>query len=345
MVKAMVLAAGAGTRLRPLTHETPKPMVPVVNRPVIHHVLDNLLRHGIKEVMVNLFALPEQVRGYCGDGSRWSLKVQYSQEPKLMGTAGAIKKVEEFFEDGPFIVMSGDGLSDIDITAMWAFHKKRKSLATMAVKAVDSRFDYGVTLANGSGRIKGFLEKPYWGDVFSNKVNTGIYLFEPEIFKFIPKNKVYDFGHELWPKLLKLKKPIYSFETRGYWTDVGNPTEYRQCQIDILDGKAKINIPGSEVRKGIWIEEPATISPKAVLKAPCVIGKGSVIEEGAEIGPYTVVGDRAQIAAQATLKNCVLFDNVTVGRNAHLSNCILGANGSVKENITLYEASVLNIRQ
>jgi NDP-sugar pyrophosphorylase family protein len=126
---------------------------------------------------------------------------------------------------------------------------------------------------------------------------------------------------------------------------VGNPTEYRQCQIDCLDGKARINIPGTEVRKGVWVEEPASISPKAVLKAPCVIGKGSIIEDGAEIGPYTVVGDRAQIAAQATLKNCVLFDNVAVGRNAHLSNCILGANGSVKENITLYEAAVLNIRQ
>src|SRR5271154_6119985 len=134
MLRAMVLAAGAGTRLRPLTHETPKPMVPVVNRPVIHHVLDNLLRHGIQDVMVNLFAHADQVRGYCGDGSRWSLRVSYSQEPKLMGTAGAIKKVEDFFKGGPFIVMSGDGLSDIDITAMWNFHKRKQSLATMAVK-------------------------------------------------------------------------------------------------------------------------------------------------------------------------------------------------------------------
>lgn len=344
-IKAMVLAAGAGTRLRPLTYETPKPMVPVVNRPVIHHVLDNLLRHGVTDVMVNLYAHADQVRGYCGDGSRWSLKLQYSQEPKLLGTAGAIKKVEAFFKDGPFFVMSGDGLSDVDLTEMLAFHRKRKSLATMAIKAIDSRFDYGVTMTDGSGRIRGFLEKPSWADVFSNKVNTGIYLFEPEIFRHIPKDAVYDFGNQLWPKLLKLKKRIFAWETLGYWCDVGNLAEYRRCQLDVLDARVKINIPGTQRSKGIWIEEGCSIDAKAVLRAPCLIGKGSRIEAGAEIGPYTVVGDRARIASQAVLKNCILFDNVTVGKNVHLSNCILGANGNVKENITVYEAAVLNIRQ
>ncbi|MDE2236764.1 MAG: nucleotidyltransferase family protein, partial [Elusimicrobia bacterium] len=208
MVKAMVLAAGAGTRLRPLTYETPKPMVPVVNRPVIHHVLDNLLRHGVKEVAVNLYAHADQVRGYCGDGSRWSLKLHYSHESRLLGTAGAVKRVEKFLKGDTFFVMSGDGLSDIDLGAMLLFHRKRKSLATMALKAIDSRFEYGVTLTEASGRIKGFLEKPSWGDVFSNKVNTGIYILEPEVLKLIPPNSFYDFGHQLWPKLLKLKKPI-----------------------------------------------------------------------------------------------------------------------------------------
>ena len=344
-MKAMILAAGAGTRLRPLTYETPKPMVPVVNRPVLHHVLDNLLRHGVKDVVMNLHAHADQVRGYCGDGSRWSLNVSYSREPKLMGTAGAIKKVEKYLKDGPFIVMSGDGLSDIDITALYAFHKKRKSLATMVLKAIDARFDYGVTLTDESGKIKGFLEKPSWSDVFSNKVNTGIYLFEPEVFKYIPKNQVYDFGHQLWPKLLKMKKPIYAYEMGGYWCDVGNLTEYRKSQLDSLDGKVRINIPGREIRRGVWVEEGSIIDPKAVLRAPCLIGKGCQIAAGAQIGPYTVIGDRAAVASQAVLKNCILFDNVTVGKNVHLSNCILGANGNVRENITVYEAAVLNIRQ
>jgi len=344
MVRAIVLAAGAGTRLRPLTYETPKPMVPVVNRPVIHHVLDNLLRHGIKEVAVNLFAHAEQVRGYCGDGSRWSLGLRYSLEPKLMGTAGAVKKVAGFLKSGPFFVMSGDGLSDIDLTAMLEFHRKRRALATMAVKAVDVRFEYGVTLLGRGGRIQGFKEKPSWGEVFSNMVNTGIYLFEPEVLRLIPSGTVYDFGHELWPKLLKRRLPIFAYETKDYWTDVGNLSEYRQSQIDALDRRIRINIPGSEVRKGIWVEGGSAIDPKAVLRSPCLIGKGCRIEAGAQIGPYTVVGDRAIIGTQANLKNCILFDNVTVGRDVHLSNCIIGPKGSVKENITVYEAAVLNIR-
>ncbi len=345
MTKAIVLAAGAGTRLRPLTYETPKPMVPVVNRPVIHHVLDNLLRHGIKEVAVNLHAHADQIRGYCGDGSRWSLRIRYSHEPHLMGTAGAAKKLEGFLKDGPFFVMSGDGLSDIDLTEMLAFHRRRKSLATMAVKAVDSRFEYGVTLTNASGRITGFKEKPSWGDVFSNKVNTGIYLFEPEVLRLIPGRKIYDFGKDLWPKLLKMRKPIHAYECRGYWTDVGNLAEYRRCQMDCLDRKVRINLPGTERRRGIWVEAGSVIDPKAVLKAPCLIGKGCRIAAGAQVGPYTVIGDRAHIAPEAVLKNCILFDNVTVGRNVHLSNCILGAHGHVKENITVYEAAVLNIRE
>ncbi|MFI5360607.1 MAG: sugar phosphate nucleotidyltransferase [Elusimicrobiota bacterium] len=343
--KAMLLAAGAGTRLRPLTYATPKPMVPVVNRPVIHHVLDNLLKHGIEEVMVNLHALPEQVRGYCGDGSRWSLKLGYSLEPKLMGTAGAIKRVEGFLKDGPFFVMSGDGLSDIDLTAMHAFHRKRGSIATMATKRIDARFEYGVTLTDGGQRIKGFLEKPSWGDVFSNKVNTGIYLFEPEVLKLIPKNRPYDFGHDLWPKLLKMKKPIYAYETDSYWCDVGNLPEYRRCQIDCLDRKAHINIPGHEIRRGVWVQEGTVIDPKAKLLPPVVIGKAGRIAAGAVVGPYSVIGDRAQIGAGATLERCILFDNVTVGEGVNLTNCIIGPNGHVKENISVYEAAVLNIRQ
>ena len=343
--RAMLLAAGAGTRLRPLTYETPKPMVPVVNRPVIHHVLDNLLKHGVEEVMVNVHSMPEQVRGYCGDGSRWSLKISYSHEPKLMGTAGAIKKVEGFFKDGPFFVMSGDGLSDIDLTAMYAFHRKRGSFATMATKRIDSRFEYGVTMTDGAQKIKGFLEKPSWGDVFSNKVNTGIYLFEPEVLKLMPKGRPYDFGHELWPKLLKMKKPIFAYETDSYWCDVGNLPEYRRCQIDVLDRKAKVNIPGVELRKGVWVQEGTVVDPKAKLIPPVVIGKGGRVAGGAVIGPYSVIGDRAQVGVGAKLERCILFDNVTVGDGVSLNNCIIGPNGHVKENISVYEAAVLNIRQ
>jgi mannose-1-phosphate guanylyltransferase/phosphomannomutase len=343
-MKAMLLAAGAGTRLRPLTYQVPKPLIPVANRPVIHYVLENLARHGIKEIIVNLFAHADQIRSYCGDGSRWGLKIQYSHEPILLGTAGGVKKVEAFFKDGPFFVMSGDGLSDINLSEMLAFHKKKRALATMAVKAIDSRFEYGVTLAGKTGRIESFLEKPSWGDIFSNTVNTGIYLFEFEALKYIPKNKVYDFGHNLWPKLLKLKKPIYAYDLKSYWTDVGNLAEYRKSQIDCLDGKIRFAIPGREIIKGIWIEEPASVSSDAILQPPCLIGQNARIDAYAEIGPHTVIGANSKIYSHAVLKNCMLFDNVIVEKNAHLSNCIVGAGGRVKGSITVYEAAVLNMR-
>jgi mannose-1-phosphate guanylyltransferase/phosphomannomutase len=343
-VKAMLLAAGAGTRLRPLTYEIPKPMVPVVNRPVLCHVLDNLLRHGLKDVAINLNAHADALRGYAGDGSRWSLNIRYSQEKHLLGTAGAVKKLAGFFKNGPFFVLSGDGLSDIDLSEMLDFHKKRKSLATMAVKAVDSRFEYGVALTGAGGRIKGFLEKPSWGEVFSNKVNTGIYLFEPEILGMIPSSGIYDFGHQLWPKLLKQKKSIFAYETKSYWTDVGNLSEYRKAQSDALDGNIKLTIPGREIQKKVWVEEGAEISPKARLHSPCVIGQGARIEAHAIIGPYTVVGDRSRVGAGARLERSILWDNVEVGPGAHLSNCILGSQSRVRESIAVYEAALLNFR-
>jgi len=177
------------------------------------------------------------------------------------------------------------------------------------------------------------------------QVTVVLYLFEPEVLKLMPKGRPYDFGHELWPKLLKMKKPIFAYETDSYWCDVGNLPEYRRCQIDVLDRKAKVNIPGVELRKGVWVQEGTVVDPKAKLIPPVVIGKGGRVAGGAVIGPYSVIGDRAQVGVGAKLERCILFDNVTVGDGVSLNNCIIGPNGHVKENISVYEAAVLNIRQ
>ncbi len=343
-LRAMVLAAGAGTRLRPLTYETPKPMMPIVNRPVLHHVLDNLARHAVRDVVMNLHAYPEQVMSYCGDGSRWGLRIRYSQEKTLLGTAGAVKKVEKWLKDGPFLIMSGDGLSDADLTALIAFHRKKKSLATMVTKAIDEKFPFGVTLSAKGGRIRGFVEKPSWGQFFSNQVNTGIYLFEPAVLKMIPKG-FYDFGHDVWPKLLKAAKPIHAWEWTGYWCDVGSLAEYRRAQMACLDGQVKIEIPGRQLRPRVWVEEGAKIDATAELKAPCVVGRDTVVGPGAVVGPHTVVGARCRVGARAALKSCILFDDVDVGESAHLVNAIVGAGGMVHSDITAYDAAVLNVRQ
>ncbi len=339
-MKAFVMAAGAGTRLRPLTYSIPKPMVPVVNKPVLEHTLENLKKHGIEDMVMNLHYYGGMIKDYFGDGSKLGINIEYSYEKKLLGTAGGVKKKEDFFDD-TFIVLSGDGLTDLDLTGVLNFHRKKKALATMALKEVDSKFDYGVTLCDKSGRIKKFIEKPRWSDVFSNTVNTGIYIFEPEIFRYIPKGEFYDFGSQLWPKLLSMKKNIYGIVINNYWTDVGNLKEYRQGQRDALDGKIKLNIPGEERKKGIYVSRGAKIDKRTKLIAPCVVGSDCVIEKNSIIGPHTVIAAKCKIASGAVVSNSILWGRVEVAKNVKLDNCIIGYRAKVVSDISVYEGTIL----
>jgi len=341
-MKAFVMAAGAGTRLRPLTYAIPKPMVPVVNKPVIYYTLENLMRHGIYNVVLNLHHYPGMIRNYFKNGAQFDMKVSYSYEKKLMGTAGGVKLMEEYF-DTTFIVMSGDGLTDIDLTKAVKYHKAKKALGTMVLKPVDTKFEYGVTLTDKSGKIVKFIEKPRWSDVFANTVNTGIYIFEPEIFKYIPKGEFYDFGMQLWPELLKKKKKIYGYVMDEYWTDVGNLTEYRQGIRDALDGKIKICIPGEQIKPGIWVGKGTVIGKNVKLRAPSVIGANCFIGKNAVIGEYTTIADNSRIMNGANIKNSILWSDVEVLKNVTLDNCIIGSGAKVKEDISVFEGTVLNI--
>lgn len=336
------MAAGAGTRLRPLTYGIPKPMVPVANKPVLEHVLENLKKHGISEVVLNLYHFPQVIRKYFGDGSSLGIKIIYSKERKLLGTAGGVKKMEKVF-DSTFLVMSGDGLTDINLSKVLEFHRKKKALGTMVLKEIDSKFDYGVTLVDSRGKIKKFIEKPSWSDVFANTVNTGIYIFEPEIFKFIPKNKFYDFGTQLWPELLKKKKRIFAFATKDYWTDVGNIREYRKGVCDALEGNIRLNIPGKEIRPGIRVGEGTKIEKGAKLIGPCVIGRNCFIGRNACLGKLTAVGDYSKIESGAVIKNSILWSKVKVAKNVRLENCVIGYRAKVSEDISVFEGTVLNI--
>ena len=341
-MKAFVMAAGAGTRLRPLTYGIPKPMVPVVNKPVLEHTLENLKAHGIYEAVLNLYHFPQMIKKHFGDGSPLGMKITYSLERKLLGTAGGVKKTEAMF-DSTFVVLSGDGLTDINLTKAIRFHRAKKALATMVLKHIDAKFDYGVTLTDSSGKIKKFIEKPKWSDVFANTVNTGIYIFEPEIFKFIPKRRFYDFGSQLWPDLLRRKKRIFGYVTNDYWTDVGNIREYRNGVRDALEGKIRLNIPGREVRKGIRVGEGTKIEKGAKLLAPCVIGKHCFIGKKACVGRFTTVGDNSSIKSGAVIKNSILWEKVKVAKNVDLENCVIGYKAEVSEDISVYEGTVLNI--
>jgi mannose-1-phosphate guanylyltransferase/phosphomannomutase len=341
-MKAFVMAAGAGTRLRPLTFAIPKPMVPVVNKPVLEHTIENLKRHGIQQVVMNLHHYPEMIKRHFGDGTSRGMRLHYSLEKELMGTAGGVKNAEKLLDER-FVVMSGDGLTDIDLSKVIAFHREKKALATMVLKPVDAKFDYGVTLVGKDGRITKFIEKPRWSDVFANTVNTGIYVFEPEIFDYIPANTFYDFGMQVWPDLLKRKKRIFGYVMDEYWTDVGNLNEYRHGVRDALDGKIRISIPGEQVRPGIWIGKNCSIERSAQLKAPCVIGNNCVIGKKAVIDEYTTLDDTTRIGEGAVIKNSILWDRVKVAKNVRLDNCIIGYGAEVSEDISVYEGTVLNI--
>jgi len=340
-VKAFILAAGAGTRLRPLTFELPKPMIPLVNKPVLEHTIDNLKRHNVSSIMMNLHTMPELITNYFGNGENFGVEISYSKEETLLGTAGGLKKCKNFF-DSTFAVMSGDGLSDVDITSAVEFHKKKKSLATMVLKKVETKFSYGITLTNRFNKIVDFVEKPSWGDVFSDTVNTGIYIFEPEIFKYIPDG-FYDFGKDLWPKLLKLNKPIYAYIMNGHWTDIGNIDEYKNGTRDILEGKIIVKINGKKIKNtevimdtGSEFDKTVKFIGKSVIGKNCKIGKNVVIDNG------TVIGDNVKIQNDAIIKDSIIWNNTVIGKKARLCSSIIGV--KVPSNLSVYNGLLFNIR-
>lgn len=340
-MKAFILAAGAGTRLRPLTFELPKPMIPLVNKPVLEHTIDNLKRHNVSSIMMNLHTMPELITNYFGNGKNFGVEISYSKEETLLGTAGGLKKCKNFF-DSTFAVMSGDGLSDVDITSAVEFHKKKKSLATMVLKKVETKFSYGITLTNRFNKIVDFVEKPSWGDVFSDTVNTGIYIFEPEIFKYIPDG-FYDFGKDLWPKLLKLNKPIYAYIMNGHWTDIGNIDEYKNGTRDILEGKIIVKINGKKIKNnevimdtGSEFDKTVKFIGKSVIGKNCKIGKNVVIDNG------TVIGDNVKIQNDAIIKDSIIWNNTVIGKKARLCSSIIGV--KVPSNLSVYNGLLFNIR-
>ncbi|HVO33533.1 MAG TPA: NDP-sugar synthase [Elusimicrobiota bacterium] len=341
-VKAMVMAAGAGTRLRPLTHQTPKPMVPILNRPVLLYTLQNLKRHGITEVALNLHNHPDMIRSYFKSGEALGMRLEYSYEPRLLGTAGGVKNVEWFLRGGTFVVMSGDGLTDVDLTDLLEFHRRRRSWATIALKSVDTRFDYGVTLTKAGGRITRFVEKPAWSDIFSNQVNTGIYVFEPSVFSLIPKDREYDFGHQLWPKLLSQGKPIFGYDMRDtYWCDIGNIPEYRRAHQNVLEGEIRLPMPGHPIRRDVYVGDRTLIHRSARLHPPIVIGDRCRIDANAVIGPYTVMGHNVRIRTGAEVSRCTLWNDIVVGEKVRLESCIVSHQTRILGRGASYEGATI----
>lgn len=341
-MKAFVMSAGIGTRLRPLTYVVPKPMISVANKPVLEHTLELLKSHRIKDVVINLHFKPEIIEEYFKSGSGKGVKITYSREQKLMGTAGGVKKMESVLKDGTFLIMSGDGLTNVDLTELIKFHRKKKGIATIVLQSIDTRLEYGLAAVGKTGIIDRFIEKPSWGEVFSGTntgVNTGIYVFEPEVFKYMPRGREFDFAKELFPALMKNKKKIFAFFTDAYWCDIGNLSKYRQCQKDVLEGRAKVNIEG-KFRRGAYIGNGCDIDASVSFSGPAIIGNKCRIKADVEIGGCSVLGNNLFVDEGAVVNDCIIWDNVYIGKGVRIENCIIGKNARVIESISVSDGII-----
>src|SRR5499427_7215343 len=240
------MAGGEGTRLRPMTANQPKPLLPVVNKPIMEHVLRLLRRHSFDQTVVTVQFLASMVRNYFGDGEDFGMSLQYATEETPLGTAGSVKNAEDALRDGPFLVISGDALTDIDLSDLVRFHKDNGALVTVALARVPDPLEFGIVIASPDGRIQRFLEKPTWGQVFSDTVNTGIYVMEPEVLAHVPAGQVVDWSSDVFPKLVERGAPVYGWIADGYWEDVGSLDSYVKAQADVLTGKVSVEIDGFE---------------------------------------------------------------------------------------------------
>lgn len=341
-MKAMVLAAGEGTRLRPLTLSRPKPMVPVANKPNIGHVLDKLTHAGIKEAAINLYSYPGQIRRYIGKGKQWNINIQFSEEKTLRGTAGSLAPLKKFFRNDTIAVLSGDGVSDINLNELEAFHKRNEALATLVLVRDDTRFEYGLVRLNGDHRVAGFIEKPSWGEAFSPYVNSGIYLLEPEVLDWIPDGEPFDFARDLWPKLMAKGAKLCGYILNGYWCDIGNLKEYRRCHRDILEGRANVNLKGEQMERDVWAGAKVRIAKGVTLKGPCVIGDGVIIEKNAKILPYSFIGNRCHIGAGAIVQESILWEEVKIAKGVRVTGCVLADGTHLKESVSFFEGAILS---
>jgi mannose-1-phosphate guanylyltransferase/phosphomannomutase len=321
-MKAVIMAGGEGTRLRPLTCNRPKPMVPVANKPMMEHIVELLKKHGISDIAVTLLYMPEAIKEYFGDGKEFGVNMKYYVETVPLGTAGSVKNAEEFLND-TFIVISGDALTDANLENALKFHFNKGSIATLLVKKVDVPLEYGIVVTNDEGRITRFLEKPSWGEVFSDTVNTGIYILSPVVLSYFNKNEMFDFSKDLFPILLRKDLPMYGYIIEDYWCDIGDPGVYIQSHIDIMDGKVNINIPGKQIREKVWVGEGTVIDEKVDIESPCIIGKHTRIKNDSFIGRYTVIGDSNIIDAHSSIKRSIIWKNCLIDSNVELRGSVL----------------------
>jgi mannose-1-phosphate guanylyltransferase/phosphomannomutase len=318
----MVLAAGFGERMRPLTDYLPKPLLPIANRPVMGHVLEHLAKHGFTEVIANLHYRPEQIVDHFGSGSQYGVNLSFSFEEELLGAAGAVRHCRDFFGDETFLVTGADDLTTMDLTALLAAHREAGALASIALVEVTDTSEYGIVVTDGAGRIERFVEKPK-GKAPSNTANTQIYLFEPEIFDFIPPGQPYDFGFHAFPALVEAGAQFCGFRLDGYWRDIGSISDYLEAQLDALGGTLTSTPPGTEASPGVWLGQGCRLHETAQLDPPLVVGDRCQVEQGSRLGSGTAVGADVTVPSGTYLRRTVVWENAQIPAGARLEDAVV----------------------
>jgi mannose-1-phosphate guanylyltransferase/phosphomannomutase len=334
------MAGGEGTRLRPLTSNSPKPMLPLVNEPMMEHIVRLLRQHGFDEIVVTVAFMANHIRTYFGDGSDFGVRMVYATEDTPLGTAGSVRNAMDELDER-FLVISGDVLTDLDLSALVKTHEENRALATIGLVQVDNPLEFGIVITRDDGSIERFLEKPSWGQVFSDTINSGIFVLEPEIFEHIAADRSVDFSSEVFPALLAAGAPIFGSVGEGYWEDVGTLEAYLRAHKDILDGRVHLDVPGFEVGDGVHIGEGAEINPRAQVVGPAVIGENCRIEAGVRLGPYTVLGTNVRVRANADLERVVVHDNSYLGEGVRLRGTTVGRSCDLRSGVRGDEGVVI----
>jgi mannose-1-phosphate guanylyltransferase/phosphomannomutase len=341
-MKAVVMAGGFGTRIQPLTNSVPKPMLPVANIPMMEHIINKVIDAGIKDIVILLYFKPEVIKEHFGDGSRLGVNIEYVLPDDDYGTAGAVKKAEPFLND-TFMIVSGDLVTDFDFKKIIDFHEKKQSKLTITLTPVVDPLQFGVVITDEDGKIQKFLEKPSWGEVFSDTINTGIYILDPEILSRIPEGENFDFGKNLFPNLMAEGIPLWGCSVEGYWRDVGNPKSYREAHLDILEGSIKLKYKGEkkEFPRGVaYLEDGAVIDESATIEGSVVIGKNTHIQGNVKLKDV-IIGDDCVVAEGSEIKDSIIWDRCSFGLKCDIYNSVICNDNRFGKKVKIKEGAII----
>lgn len=340
-MRAVLMAGGQGLRMRPLTTNLPKPLLPVVGRPLMAHTLDLLASHGITDLVATVQFQAGQIRDYFGDGSDYGVDLSYATETQPLGTAGSVKAAESVLRDESFLVLSGDAMTSVDLSEFVRRHHESGAVLSVLLSPQDDPREFGVAVLGPDGRLERLVEKPGWGDVVSDRVNTGIYCVDPSVLDLIPTDRSVDWSEDVIPALLEQGSLVMGHVTTGYWQDVGSLDAYLRVQQDVLTGAVGSPPPGFEVRPGVWLGEGVEVDPSVELRAPVFVGPFTRIAAGAQVGPASVIGGNTVIQQSARIDHCVVLDSCRIGTGAELRGAIIGRGTQLLRGCRVDEGAVV----